>query len=189
MGLGEVQATALAAQGVEIRELHYDFTVRRLHSETLEQLASAFKSIYSRPLGSPAEVNDALLAPLRQHGMTLLRHDPEFVVDRIGIVTPDGDGHLKGVLKLQGATPQDFAAGSSALSGKIHADFTLDLSEKMVRKFPNGPTAAQGFVDAGLARREGGRLVCRLVFTEGQLTVNGRPQAIPGPAGPPPPPQ
>jgi len=55
----------------------------------------------------------------------------------------------------------------------------------MIQKFPNGSTAAGGGVDAGYLKREGDRLICKILFADGKLTVNGKPQAIPGLGGPP----
>jgi hypothetical protein len=56
----------------------------------------------------------------------------------------------------------------------------------MIQKFPNGSTGAGAAVDAGYAERKGDRLICKILFKDGQLTVNGKPQAIPGLGGPPP---
>ena len=72
-----------------------------------------------------------------------------------------------------------------SIIGKIDADITIDLSEKMIQKFPNGSTGAGAMVDAGYAKREGDRLICKIIFAKGELTVNGKPQAIPGLGGPP----
>lgn len=186
MGVGEVKAKALSAQGIELKEVHYDFSVRRLHSETLVKVIEGFKAAYAKPLNNALEVNDVMFAPLKEHGMELLKHDPEFVIDRVGIVTAEGDGYIKGVVTLKGAIAEDFGAGSMALIGKIHADITIDVSEKMIQKLPNGSTGAGAAVDAGYAKREGDRLICKIVFADGELTVNGKPQAIPGLGGPPP---
>ncbi len=147
---------------------------------------AALKAVYAKPLTSTLEASEIMFAPLKEHGMELLKYDPEFVIDRIGIVTPEGDGYIKGVIKLQGATADDFATGSMSLIGKIDADITIDVSEKMIQKFPNGSTGAGAAVDAGYAKREGDRLICKIVFADGELTVNGKPQAIPGLGGPPP---
>ena len=147
---------------------------------------AAFKAMYAKPLTNTLEANEVMFAPLKEHGMELLKYDPEFVIDRIGIVTPEGDGYIKGMVKLKGATAEDFGAGSMGLIGKIDADITIDVSEKMIQKFPNGSTGAGAMVDAGYAKREGDRLVCKIIFAKGELTVNGKPQAIPGLGGPPP---
>ena len=53
-----------------------------------------------------------MFAPLKEHGMELLKHDPEFVIDRIGIVTPEGEGYIKGVITLKGATARTSPAAA-----------------------------------------------------------------------------
>ena len=186
-GSGEIISKELSSVGVELKEVHYDFTMRRLHIETLDKMMNDFRAMYSKPLPALGlEANKIIFAPFKEHGVALLKHDPELSIDRIGIVTPEGDGYLKGVITLKGATADDFAEGSMSIVGKIHADLTIDVSEKMVQKFPNGSMASGAAVDSGYAERKGDRLVCKILFDKGQLTVNGKPQAIPGLGGPPP---
>jgi uncharacterized protein YdgA (DUF945 family) len=186
MGVGEVKAKELSAQGIELKEIHYDIGVQHLHAPTLEKIMADFKAMYAKPLTNTLEAKEIMFAPLKEHGMELLKYDPVFVIDRIGIVTPEGDGYIKGQVRLKGATAEDFGDNPMALIGKIDADITIDLSEKMIQKFPNGSTGAGAMVDAGYAKREGDRLVCKIIFSKGELTVNGKPQAIPGLGGPPP---
>jgi len=185
MGTGEVKSKQLSSIGIELKEIHYDFSMRRLHIETLVKMVAGIKAAYAKPLANALEMNKVILAPLKEQGMELLKYDPEFSIDRIGIVTPEGDGYLKGVITIKGATAEDFAGNSAALIGKAHADLTIDVSEKMVQKFPNGSMAAGAAVDSGYVQRKGDRLVCRILFADGALTVNGKPQAIPGLGGPP----
>jgi uncharacterized protein YdgA (DUF945 family) len=185
-GTGEVTSKELAAMGVNLKEIHYDIGVRHLHAPTLEKILAGFKTVYSKPIDNALEANDVILAPLKENGMELLKYDPEFVIERVGIVTPDGDGAIKGTVKLVGATPEDFGGGSMGLIPKIDADITVDVSEKMIQKFPNGSTMAGAAVDSGYVKREKDRLICKIVFAKGALTVNGKPQAIPGLGGPPP---
>ena len=89
------------------------------------------------------------------------------------------------MITLKGATAEDFAGNSAALMGKVHADLTIDVSEKMVQKFPNGSTAAGAAVDSGYVQRKGDRLICKILYANGALTINGKPPAIPGLGGPP----
>jgi uncharacterized protein YdgA (DUF945 family) len=185
-GTGAIKSQQLAAIGVDLKEVHYDFSARRLHAETLEKMMAGMKSMYAKPVTSTMEAEKAMFAPLKEYGIELLKYDPEFVIDRIGVVTPEGDGYLKGVIKLKGVTADDFTTGNMSIIGKIHAELTIDVSEKMIQKFPNGSTGAGAAVDAGYAERKGDRLVCKIVFANGELTVNGKPQAIPGLGGPPP---
>lgn len=184
MGSGEVKSKELAAMGVNLKEVHYDIGVRHLHAPTLEKILAEFKTMYTKPI-DPVEADKVILAPLKENGVELLKYDPQFVIDRIGIVTPDGDGAIKGTVKLVGATAEDFGGGSMGLIPKIDADITVDVSEKMIQKFPNGSTMAGAAVDSGYVKREKDRLICKIVFAKGALTVNGKPQAIPGLGGPP----
>ena len=186
VGTGEVKSKQLSVLGLELKEINYDFSMRHLHIDTLAKMLTGMKAAYAKPIANALELNKVVFAPLKEQGVELLKYDPELSIDRIGIVTPEGDGYLKGVIKLKGATAEDFAGNIMALIGKIHADLTIDLSEKMVQKFPNGSTAAGAMVDQGYAQRKGDRLVCKILFTDGELTVNGKPQAIPGLGGPPP---
>lgn len=186
LGTGAVKSQQLSALGVELKEIHYDFSVRRLHSETLEKMLAGIKAMYATPLTNAVEMEKVMFAPFKEQGVELLKYDPEFVIERMGLVTPEGDGYLKGVITLKGATAEDFAMGSMSIIGKIHADLTIDVSEKMLQKFPNGSTGAGAAVDAGYAERKGDRLICKIIFKNGELTVNGKPQSIPGLGGPPP---
>ena len=186
LGVGELKSKDVSATGVEIKEAHYDVSVRRLHAETLEKVLAEIKAMYAKPLTSTFEAPEIMFAPLMERGLELLKYDPEFVIDRIGFATADGDGYIKGVVTLKGATAEDFGAGSMRLIGKIHADITIDVSEKMIQKFPNGSTGAGAAVDAGYVKREGERLICKIVYANGELTVNGKPQAIPGLGSPSP---
>ena len=149
-------------------------------------MMAGIKAMYAKPLTNALEVDKVMFAPFKEQGTELLKYDPEFVIDRIGIVTPEGDGYIKGVIKLKGATAEDFAAGSMSLIGKIHADLTIDVSEKMIQKFPNGSTAAgraRSMRAMPSARATGWS--ARSSLPTGELTVNGKPQAIPGLGGPP----
>ena len=186
MGSGEVKFKELTSFGIALKEIHYDVGVRRLHTATLAKIAADMKAMYGRPLMTVAAIDEDMISTFKISGAELLKYDPEFVIDRIGIVTADGDGFIKGLVTLKGATVEDFGSGSMGLIGKIVADITIDLSEKMIQKFPNGSTGAGAMVDAGYAKRQGDRLICKIVFAKGQLTVNGKPQAIPGLGGPPP---
>ena len=110
------------------------------------------------------EADRIMFAPFKEHGIGVLKHDPEFVIDRIGIVTPEGEGYIKGVIQLKGATEADFGTGSMSLIGKVEADITIDVAEKLIEKFPDGATGAGAAVERVLPEREGERLVSHIVF-------------------------
>jgi uncharacterized protein YdgA (DUF945 family) len=184
-GSGKVRSRELEEMKLDLDEVHYDFTLRRLHIGTLADLYGAFKQLYARPAATVADADAALAGPLKKYGAELLKYDPEFVIDRIGVATPDGDGYLKGVLRLKGATAADVQAGFLALIAKLEADIHIVVAQKLIEKVPSGTTSADAAVDAGYATREGDKLVSHIEFSKGQLKVNGKAQGIPGLGGPP----
>jgi uncharacterized protein YdgA (DUF945 family) len=184
-GTASVKSKELEELKLELREIHYDFTVRRLHAETLAKLSTEFKQMYGKPMNTMTELDAVMMAPLKQYGFELLKYDPEFVIDRIGISTPDGDGYIKGVVRLKGATREDLDAGFMTLVGKLDVDINIEVAQKLVEKIPNGATSAGAAIDAGYLERDGDKLVSRIEFRKGELKVNGKAQGIPGLGGPP----
>ena len=185
LGSGSVKSKALEDLKLEVREVHYDFTVRRLHAETLAKLSTEFKQMYGKPMVTVADMDAVMMAPLKQYGLELLKYDPEFVFDRIGLSTPDGDGYIKGVVRLKGVTPQDLEVGFMTLVGKLDVDINIEVAQKLIEKIPSGATSAGAAIDAGYLKRDGDKLVSHIEFRKGELKVNGKAQGIPGLAGPP----
>jgi len=186
LGTGKVSNADLKQLGLRLDEVHYDFTLRHFHAATLDKLVTAMKATYSQPIDNASALDAVLTRPLKEHGLELLRHDPEFVLDRMGIVTPEGNGIIKGVIRLKGVTAADLEAGSMSLIGKIDADINIEVAQKLLEKLPNGATGAGMAVDQGYARREGDKLVSRIEFKRGELKINGKAQGVPGMGEPPP---
>src|SRR5688572_26533005 len=186
LGSGAVKSEQLRELQLDLKEVHYDFTIRRLHAVTLDKVVTAMKASYTEPVVNASVLNAVLTAPLKEYGMELLKHDPELSIDRIGIVTADGDANITGVIRLKGATAQDFETGALSLIPKIDADITIEVAQKLIDKVPNGGAGAGMAVDQGYARRQGEKLVSRIEFKAGQLKINGKAQGIPGLGGPPP---
>lgn len=186
-GTGQVKHPALAELQIELNEMHYDFTLRRLHTDTLASLMADIKAMYTKPVATMADVDAAIMAPFKSHGFALLKHDPEYVFDRVGVVTSEGEGVIKGVVRLKGLEEADLAQGFLAWLGKIEADFTIECAQKLIDKLPNGGAGAGVLVDQGFAKREGEKLVSHIEYKQGDLKINGTaPQGIPGLGGPPP---
>ena len=187
-GSGKVSNPAFEQQQLDVEEIHYDFTVRHLHVETLDKLMAALKASYAQPVATAADVDAAIFTPLQEHGMALLKHDPELAIDRIGIVTADGEGVIKGVLRIEGVTEADFPLAMGSLVNKLVADINIAVAQKLIEKMPNGATGADMAVEQGFAKREADKLMSRIEFSKGELKVNGKPLPIPGLGGPPAPP-
>jgi uncharacterized protein YdgA (DUF945 family) len=184
IGSGAVKAREIDELGISFEELHYDFTLRRLHVDTLVKLMKEIKASYARPVSTAADVDAAMMQPLKEYGLELLKRDPELVIDRIGVTTPEGDAYLKGIIRLKGVNEQDFAAGPMGMLGKLEADITFEMAQKLVAKIPNGLSAVATAIDQGYLKRERDQVVSRLEYKSGVLRINGKEQGIPG-LGPP----
>jgi uncharacterized protein YdgA (DUF945 family) len=177
---------AFKAEKLDLKEAHYDFTMRRLHAATFDKLVTAMKTAYVD------DGKDAALAgqqgipeAYRKDVLELLKHDPEFAIDRIGFATEEGDGTFKGVIKLKGVTEEDLAAGAMALVVRVVADIDMDFSEAMIAKLTGSPEPTDSVIKQGLVERKDGRLVSKILVQDGKLLINGKEQALPGLGGPP----
>jgi uncharacterized protein YdgA (DUF945 family) len=184
LGTGAVQAKELEAKGFQIKEVHYNMSVRHLHIDTMQKLMQGLKAAYAKGFdgssGSRAEMQAAIMQPLKEHGVELVKHDPQLSLDRIGLVTPEGESVIKGLIKLEGVTEEDLSAGIMAIIPKINADLTIEIAQAMIEKIPNGATVIGLGIDQGYVKRDNGKLVSHIEFKHGGLTVNGKTPALPG---------
>ncbi|HEU4590234.1 MAG TPA: DUF945 family protein [Steroidobacteraceae bacterium] len=183
LGSGEVSSKQLHDIGLQISEIHYDFTLHHLHTQTLAKMSAAMKQAYSQPVSNLTDFESHIFTPLKDYGLQLLNFDPELTIDRMGVVTPEGEGVLKGVVRLKGVTPADFRSGSMTFLGKIDSDMTIDLAQKLVDKIPNGNTGVGAAIDAGYAKRDGDKITSHIEFKRGELKINGKSQSLPGLGG------
>lgn len=180
LGSGRVHGGLLKSQGIELSALHYDFTLRRLHVETLARIADGIAESYRRPEAA---------ASLTDQAFGLLKHDPELVVDRIGFETKDGAAYLTGVIGLKGATEKDVRMGALSLIPRLDADLRFRAPRKLIESLPGGRESLSGAIEAGLAGIEGADVASRVEFRAGELKINGKVQGIPGLGAPPPGPE
>jgi hypothetical protein len=131
----------------------------------------------------------AVFGPLREQGIELLAHEPELLVDRIGIVTPEGELALKGSIRLVGVTGVDVANGVAGFLPRIVADLKLETVQAVLEKLPNGAQSVGMGVDNGYLKREGSKLSSHVEFHDGKLSVNGKPLPLPAGLGAQAPPQ
>lgn len=167
-----------------LTEAHYDFTLRHLHSESLDKLLQAIRQSYARASDETSEVSLGMTDEEKQTFFAVLNQNPEFAIDRIGFATKAGDGFIKGVLRFNGVTEADFAMGGLGLIGKLDAEFDIDFSEALIQELGGDFAPVDMAVSEGYAVRKQGRVTSRIEFKAGELTINGKSQAIPG-LGPP----
>ncbi len=171
----------VTAKQFTLTELHYDFSLRHLHAASFDALMKAVKQSYARAVDETTEVSLGMTDDEKQTFFDLLNHKPEFAIDRIGFATKAGDGAIKGVLRFNGVTEADFAMGGLGLIGKLEAEFDIDFSEALIKELGGGDSSAVDMVvGEGYAVRKGDRVTSRIEFKAGELTINGKTQAIPG---------
>ncbi len=174
VGSGPIRLREFALQ-----EVHYDFSMRRLHAASLDRLLVAMKESYSKPATSLSEVDSGMLEAYKTHGLELLEHDPEFAIDRISLRTKSGDGTIKGVIRFNGVTEADFEAGGMTLLEKVDLRLELDVAEALLVEL--GGEAGLGMAtEGGFAVRRDGRLTSKIEYRGGKLKINGKSPDIPG---------
>ena len=178
LGSGRIAGGLVQAQGAEFTAMHYDFTVRRLHTDTLASISNSMAESYQRP---------AVAALLPDELLELLKHDPELLVDRIGFETRDGTAYLKGVIRLKGVNEMDLKMGALSLIARLDADLHFEAPQKVIEGLDggHGRDAMMSAVDGGYAQLEGDKVVSRVEFHGGELKINGKIQGIPGLGAPP----
>ena len=192
---------SLAAATTELRDLHYDLSIRHLHGPTYAALTDKMRSAYFATVNNasaptPAASGAAILEPFKEYGPALLEHKPEIIIDRIAFKTPQGGALVTGKFSLPGFVAADMDRPMSAWITKLEAiaDFTVD--ESLLAKPVAAPAAAsppnalQGIRDKvasleqqGFVTRQGTQLRSHIEFRQGALTVNGKPLGPPAARG------
>lgn len=173
---------------------HYDFAVKHLHVAALEKLIKAFGEFYSGKHKTAEEIMAASMAPWKNHGPELLKHNPEFIIDRISFATPEGEAVFKVKVKIPGATAED-VANPMTLIPKIDASADVALPEALIAKLAGAgketdeeKAAAAEMMQHQLKDLEQqGYIVraeklwkSRLEWKDGKGSVNGKPFPMPG---------
>jgi uncharacterized protein YdgA (DUF945 family) len=185
LGSGALKGDEFRMLGADIKEMHYDFTARRLHEKTMERLATAVKQSYSIVPQPGVSDEIAKFGPIKAQALALFAYDPELVLDRVGLATEDGDAYIKGVLKFVGVTEKDLSVGGLGLFGKLEANLDFSAPQKLMDKADGGANWVNSMVDQGFLERKGDKVVSHIEFRNGQLKINGKAQGIPGLGGPP----
>jgi uncharacterized protein YdgA (DUF945 family) len=207
----------MGAEGVQVGDqnygpAHYDFSLKHLHARTTAKLYRAMLKMYSDPvaLADPAKA----LAPLAEPGLELLKHNPEFRIDRLSFKSPQGEAVVSATAKLKDAKPEDFA-NPMMLLAKLDASADLALPESLLAGMSGGPMPADedeekadpatvalqqqqkqqmleqqlaAFAEQGYITRGGGLVKSKIEYREGKLSVNGKPfnpMAMGGPGAAP----
>ncbi len=183
-----MSSASLLIDQQEYGPAHYDVSMKHLHARTVAKLYRSVMQMYADPA---ALKNDpgAALAAMAEPAKALLGHNPEFSVDRISFKSAHGEAQVSARVKLNGAKPEELAQ-PMALIGKIDAAAELKLPAALLADIGSAKAespeekqmqqqmfAAQ--LDAlsaqGYVTHTNGMLESKLVFQNGQLTINGKP--------------
>lgn len=193
----------MGAEGVQIGEQNYgpahcDLSLKHLHARTTAKLYRAMLQTYADPAALAAAGDPArALAPLSEPGLELLKHNPEFRLDRLSFRTAQGEAAVSASAKLKDARPEDLA-NPMMLMAKLEASIDLALPEVLLDNMSGGAMYAAseeakpdpemaamqeqmieqqlaGFAEQGYITRANGLVRSKIEFRDGQLTVNGKP--------------
>lgn len=174
--------------------VHYDFSLRHLQIAAADTLQRKVTALYADPANMTAAANSrVMLAALQEPMIELLKHQPEFSIDRLQFRNQHGEALLTGALKLDGAKPEDFA-NPMLLMGKVNMQADLKLPAAMAVSFMTAGKPAteedeaqaaartdmalqqvDAFVAQGYLERQGELVRARFALSKGAMTLNDKP--------------
>lgn len=188
--VAKMGAASVLVDNQDYGPVHYDISFKHLHARTTAKLYRTMMKLYSDPAAMAKNPDPTkMLAPLAEPAMELVKHSPEFAIDRISFKSPQGEALVSGHVKLKDAKPEDFS-NPLMLLAKLDAGADLSLPEALLaemgaakaqteeeKQMQQQMFAAQleSFAGQGYVTRAGGLLKSKIVFSNGQLTVNGKP--------------
>ncbi|MCH8620073.1 YdgA family protein [Undibacterium sp. TS12] len=167
----------------ELSDIHYDYGVRRIHGPSLVKVMDAYKK-----MGGDPEKISLVKAAWEEVGPAMLQKEPEIALERLSVVTSEGEAKLAGSAKLVGANAADMANPMMMLP-KVQAVLDVTLTEGLVAKLGGGSQKdpemqkialenmnrqIATFVEQGYINRNDKLLSSKLEWRQGKLTVNGK---------------
>jgi uncharacterized protein YdgA (DUF945 family) len=179
---------AISAASLNFRDAHFEFSLKHLEMESFEQLRAAMQKVNQDSSLPPAQRGSRLLAALREPGIALLWHGPQFILDRVSISLGGGEAALSGTVALNGITDSDFGAevDPKALIQKVNADLEFSIDDAFLNGLPNGAkmfAQLQAFAEQGLATHVSGKFHSKIAFRQGVTRFDGK--SLPAPPPPP----
>ena len=183
-GMAKIGIGKISYDKQEYSGIHYDYGIKRLHGPSIAKISAA----YSNTAGDMEKIA-AIKAAWEEVAPQILQKEPEFVLERLSAVTPDGEAKMAGSAKLIGASLADFA-NPLFLITKIQANLDITMTDSLIAKYnessqkdPDMQKVAQenmdrqiaAFIEAGFINRNGKSLSSKLEWKQGKMTVNGKP--------------
>ncbi|MGB6488972.1 MAG: YdgA family protein [Steroidobacteraceae bacterium] len=178
-----IDAAKIAA--VQLTNLMYSESFEHIHGPSLLAFANALRAAQRQAGGNQAQLQAAMLAAFRQHGVELVLHDPVINIRQVSFTMPDGSFLLSARISAPGlgaADLQQWPAGIMAL--RSHAQVTADLrvDNGLLQKFlamsgSNPRIAAQltSFEQQGYLTAGATAVTTHLELSGGMIALNGHP--------------
>jgi uncharacterized protein YdgA (DUF945 family) len=193
--IGKMGAAKFVIGEQDYGPVNYDTSFKRMHARTVAGLYRDMVKMYADPALLAGKPDPSMvLGPMAQRAQELLKHNPEFSIDRISFKSPQGEALVSARFALKDATPEDFDQLPRLLP-KIDASAKLVLPEAMLAEMGAARAETpeekdvqrrmfamqvQAFSEQGYVVRKGEMLESTIVFKDGQLTVNGKAIQPPG---------
>ncbi|MEJ2691343.1 MAG: YdgA family protein [Deltaproteobacteria bacterium] len=192
LGIAEAQATSK-----QFGPAHFDFTFKHLHARTVADMYHNMLEMYAKPMdltGQPDAARAQILSPLLEHAKVLLKHNPEFIIDRISFAGPAGETRLTANVKLNEAAPDDLnnpvmllpkleAAADAAVPEEMLYGLIGSSAGKLAEAGSSSPedkikqfrAQIAQFSEQGYITKENKQLKIHAEFKNGQFRLNGKP--------------
>ena len=188
---------ALKLDKIEVQE-----SMKRLHAPTLRKLSLGFwqslgGSLCAAGNSDLAETMEEQQAAMLAGMAQLLPYNPEYSVDKVAVSYEGKEGTLAYSVAANGMTAQDLQTPdrnnllgkiTAKASGKVPLAWLEKIAAESGKDRELSPQETQQQLDSaidslvkeGYIIREGDFISSSAQFEHGQLTINGKPQALPG---------
>lgn len=197
-------SSAMSATGsvgdTRLDRIELKASIKRLHAPAYRKLVERLMQASSCDQAGSRPDPQAMVAALQQDLMQLLRHNPEYALDKFALEFGGQRGEVSYALGVQGVTAEDMKLPITAVlatRGQIRADLKLPvtwielLSAQVYSQLTeNAPppelvtAMLEQFTSEGLIERQGEQLSSSLRYGQGVLQVNGKPVPLAAPAAP-----
>lgn len=179
--------------GIELRTLEMEVSLRRVHAASYQKVMAALMGSACDPQAQKAP--DAALAAGQGDLYELLRHEPEYAVDRITVEVDGRRAEISYSVGVQGMTAEDARLPPQAIfatrgrldaAARLPVDWVVKAAAVLGAggKNPLNPEQVRAtlvqLAQQGLVVLEGEDVRSSLRYAQGALTVNG--VAVPLPA-------
>lgn len=182
MGVDQVQVSKK-----DIGAIHYDYSLKRLHAPSLQKFSESLLKLDSN-MKDPEQIL-ALQKSIKALGIEIFKHDPVVSLDRLSLTGKNGEVKASADLKLINFQPDDLE-NPMKLVPKLESKGQINIAEALVQELientqtdPNARSMAMNMFTMQLAnletqgyvKRDGKNLQSQLLWSNGKLSINGKP--------------